>query len=188
MHPALRFDRVTKTFVHHAGQLLLRERLVAHNREFGLEMICLDFLGIRPCYATNHGHEPGDVYQQVRALVRLMEELNDLNPNFLIWSNSGNWIELMPKLCWFNPNVYLTDPHPRSYASHLNVLKFLGDGRREQMVSVHESYFVPYRAFCNCEYYLIGAAGCPTQRSSNTVSCKDSPSPRTSVWLSCGHF
>jgi ABC-type polysaccharide/polyol phosphate transport system ATPase subunit len=28
MHPALRFDRVTKTFVHHAGQLLLRERLV----------------------------------------------------------------------------------------------------------------------------------------------------------------
>ena len=134
---------------------MLRERLVAHNREFGLEMICLDFLGIRPCYATNHGHEPGDVYQQVRALVRLMEELNDLNPNFLIWSNSGNWIELMPKLCWFNPNVYLTDPHPRSYASHLNVLKFLGDGRREQMVSVHESYFVPYRAFCNCEYYLI---------------------------------
>ncbi len=28
MQPALRFDRVTKTFVHHAGQMLLRERLV----------------------------------------------------------------------------------------------------------------------------------------------------------------
>jgi len=27
MHPALRFDHVTKTFVHHAGQMLLRERL-----------------------------------------------------------------------------------------------------------------------------------------------------------------
>jgi ABC-type polysaccharide/polyol phosphate transport system ATPase subunit len=28
MMPALRFDHVTKTFVHHAGQILLRERLV----------------------------------------------------------------------------------------------------------------------------------------------------------------
>jgi ABC-type polysaccharide/polyol phosphate transport system ATPase subunit len=28
MPPALRFDHVTKTFVHHAGQMLLRERLV----------------------------------------------------------------------------------------------------------------------------------------------------------------
>jgi ABC-type polysaccharide/polyol phosphate transport system ATPase subunit len=28
MPPALRFDQVTKTFVHHAGQMLLRERLV----------------------------------------------------------------------------------------------------------------------------------------------------------------
>lgn len=142
---------------------MLRERLVAHNREFGLKMICLDSLSIRPCYATNHGHEPGDVYQQVRALVRLMEELNALDPNFLIWSNAGNWIDLMPKLTWFNPNVYLTDPHTRSYSSHLNALKFLGDGRREQMVSVHESHFVPYRAFCNCEYYLV-----PRSRLSDT--------------------
>jgi hypothetical protein len=142
---------------------LLRERLVAHNREFALEMICLDFLNIGPCYATNHGHEPGDVYQQVRALARLMEELNEVNPEFLIWSNSGDWLELMPKLVWFNPNVYLTDPHPRAYASHLNALKFLGDGRREQMVSVHESHFVPYRAFSNCEYYLV-----PRSRLSDT--------------------
>ncbi len=134
---------------------MLRERLVAHNREFGLKMICLDFLSIKPCYATNHGHEPGDVYQQVRALVQVMAELNALDPDFLIWSNSGNWLELMPKLTWFNPNVYLTDPHVRAYASHLNALKSLGDNRREQMVSVHESHFVPYRAFCNCEYYFI---------------------------------
>ncbi len=28
MPPALRFDRVTKTFVHHAGQILLRDRLI----------------------------------------------------------------------------------------------------------------------------------------------------------------
>ncbi len=133
---------------------MLHENLVVHNRKFGLEMACFDFLDIQPCYATNHGHEPGDTYQQVLALVHLMEELNALDPNYLIWSNSGNWLELMPKLSWFNQNVYLTDPHPREYAPHLNSLKFLGDGRREQMVSVHESHFVPYRAFSNCEYYL----------------------------------
>jgi hypothetical protein len=133
---------------------MLSEELVAHNREFGLEMICLDFLKIRPCFAKNHQHVPGDTYQQIFALVRLMEELNALNPNYLIWSNSGNWIDLMPKLTWFNQNVYLSDPHPRGYAPHLNSLKFLGDGRREQMISVHESHFVPYRNFTNCEYYL----------------------------------
>jgi len=142
---------------------MLRETLVAHNREFGLEVICFDFLSIKPCYATNHGHEPGDVYKQIRALVRLMEELNALSPNFLVWSNSGNWIELMPKLTWFNQNVYLTDPHVRAYSSHLNVLKILGDGRREQMVSVHESHFVPYRTFSNFEYYLA-----PDSRLSDT--------------------
>lgn len=133
---------------------ILRKNLVAHNCKFGLGMVCFDFLEIQPCYATNHGHEPGDTYQQVLALVHLMEELNALDPNYLIWSNSGNWLELMPKLSWFNQNVYLTDPHPRKYAPHLNSLKFLGDGRREQMVSVHESHFVPYRTFSNCEYYL----------------------------------
>jgi hypothetical protein len=142
---------------------MLRERLLAHNREYGLKLIILDFLNIRPCYAKNHGHEPGDVYRQVRELVRLMEELNALDPEFLSWSNSGNWLELMPKLTWSNPNVYLTDPHPRAYAPHLNALKLLGDGRREQMVSVHESYFIPYRAFCNCEYYCA-----PRSRLSDT--------------------
>jgi hypothetical protein len=142
---------------------MLREKITALNREFGFKMICLDFLNIRPCYATNHQHELGDVYQQVRALVQLMKELNALDPDYLIWSNSGDWIDLMPKLVWFNPNVYLTDPHVRSYASHLNTLKLLGDGRREQMVSVHESHFVPYRAFCNCEYYLM-----PRSRLSDT--------------------
>lgn len=134
---------------------MLRERLVEHNRKYGLKMICLDFLNIHPCYATNHVHEAGDTYQQVLGLVQLMKDLNALDPDFLIWSNSGNWLELMPKLTWFNPNVYLTDPHARAYAPHLNALKFLGDGRREQMVSVHESHFVPYRAFCNCEYYFV---------------------------------
>jgi hypothetical protein len=61
----------------------------------------------------------------------------------------------MPKLVWYNPNVYLTDPHVREYAPNLNTLKFLGDGRREQMVTTHERWFVPYRMFTNCEYYAF---------------------------------
>jgi hypothetical protein len=135
-------------------QKLLWKTIIEHNRKFNLQIICLDFLEIKPCYAINHNHEKGDVYQQINAMVRLMKDLNALNPNFMVWTNSGNWIDLMPKLIWYNPNVYLTDPHIRDYSSHLNVLKLFGDGRREQMVSVHESNFVPYRAFTNFEYYL----------------------------------
>ncbi|HCN84236.1 MAG TPA: hypothetical protein DIT07_11545 [Sphingobacteriaceae bacterium] len=142
---------------------ILTQTLVAHNRKYALQMICLDFLNIKPCYAKNHGHQPGDVYKQICALVQLMKKLNALSPNFLIWSNSGNWLQLMPKLTWYNQNVYLTDPHIRAYEPHLNVLKILGDGRREQMVTVHESYFVPYRTFTNFEYYLA-----PRSRLSDT--------------------
>ncbi|MBI3947710.1 MAG: hypothetical protein HY321_17450 [Armatimonadetes bacterium] len=133
----------------------LRGRLVEHGRAYGEEMICMDFLGLRPCYATNHGHSPGDLYRQVRGLVSLLQALNDLSPNYLVWSNSGNWLQFMPKLTWFNHNVYLTDPHVRGYMPTLNILKLVGDGRREQMVSVHDRYFVPWRAYTNCEYYLF---------------------------------
>jgi len=141
-----------------------KDRLVEHNRVYGEEFICFDFLGIAPCYAEEHGHPAGDVYHQVKALVDIFQALNALSPDFLVWSNSGNWLEFMPKLTWYNPNVYLTDPHVRGYAPGLNFLKFLGDGRREQMVSVHERYFVPYRAFTNCEYYAFPRSRVPDLR------------------------
>ncbi|MBP9902941.1 MAG: hypothetical protein KBH45_15880 [Verrucomicrobia bacterium] len=133
----------------------LREKLVAHNRKYAEQMICLDFLSIHPCHATSHGHAPGDIYQQVRGLVALCEVLGAIDPEYLVWSNSGNWQDFMPKLTWVNPNVYLTDPIVRGYEPTLNTLKILGDSRREQMVSIHDRYFVPFRAFCNCEYYAF---------------------------------
>ncbi|WP_353125993.1 hypothetical protein [Parapedobacter pyrenivorans] len=142
---------------------MLTDSLVAHNKKYGLQLICLDFLNIRPCYAEDHDHPVGDTYQQILGLVEMLSALNELDEDFLIWSNSGNWIDLMPKLVWYNPNVYLTDPHVREYAPHLNVLQNLGNGRREQMVSVHEHYFVPYSAFTNYEYYLA-----PNSRLSDT--------------------
>lgn len=121
----------------------------------GEEIICLDGNALLPCFDESHGHNKGSVYSLVRGLVRVMKAMNETSPYFLTWSNSGNWLELCPKLVWFNPNVYLTDPHPRDYSSSLNCLKYYGDCRREQMVSVHERYFVPYVAFCNCEYYAF---------------------------------
>ncbi len=133
----------------------LREKLVAHNRKYREELICLDGLNLQPCFATNHGHAPGDVYQQVRGLVSLCEALGDIDPEYLVWSNAGNWDEFMPKLTWVNPNVYLTDPVIHNYSPTLNVLKILGDSRRAQMVDMHDRYFVPFRSFCNCEYYAF---------------------------------
>jgi hypothetical protein len=132
-----------------------RQRLIDHSRRYGLEFVCFDFLDIQPCYATDHGHPRGDVYQQVRALVAVFAALNALSPDLLVWTNSGNWHEFLPKLFWWNPNIYVTDPHVRGYAPALNILKLLGDGRREQMVTTHERTFTPYRAFTNCEYYAF---------------------------------
>ncbi|MDW7657512.1 MAG: hypothetical protein SCM11_10110 [Bacillota bacterium] len=132
----------------------LAGRLLAHNELYHEELICMDMLDLQPCFDTSHGHARGDLYRQVLGLVNLMQALADLSDQYLVWSNSGNWLEFMPKLLWYNPNVYLTDPHPRAYSPTLNMLKYFGDCRREQMVTAHNQYFVPYRCFTNCEYYF----------------------------------
>ena len=132
----------------------ITDKLVEHNRKYGEEMICLDGLAIQPCHDPNHGHPVGDVYQQVRGLVSLCEALNALSPDFMVWSNSGNFISFMPKLIWCNQNVYLADPVLRTYGPDLNCLKTLGDNRRQQMVSIHDQYSIPFRSYCNYEYYL----------------------------------
>lgn len=132
----------------------LIQTLVTHNDKHEENLICLDMIDIEPCYNPDHNHAPGDVYKQVLGLVELMEKLSALSKDYMVWTNSGNWIEFMPKLVWYNPNIYLTDPHPREYVPTLNSLKYLGDCRREQMVTVHEKYMVPYRFYTNCEYYF----------------------------------
>ncbi|MDD5676723.1 MAG: hypothetical protein PHW60_01875 [Kiritimatiellae bacterium] len=139
--------------------------VVQHCRAYNEQMICFDMLNLQPCYSKQHGHPGGDLYAQVRGMVRLMEALAAVHPEFMIWTNSGNWLEFMPKLAWWNPNVYLTDPHVRNYAPTLNALKMLGDCRREQMVSVHDRYFVPFRFFTNCEYYAFPRSRVPDTRT-----------------------
>ncbi len=133
-----------------------RDKVVSVGKRFGFELHCLDFLAIGPCHAVNHGHPPGkpSIYHQVRGLVELMEGLNSVSPEMVAWSNSGNWEEFLPKIAWYNPNLYLTDPYIAKPWQGLNMTRLLDDVRREQMVSLHNSHFIPYRFLTNCQYFF----------------------------------
>ena len=72
----------------------------------------------------------------------------------MTWSNSGNWIEFLPKIAWTNHNLYMTDPFIASPWQGLNMTRLLDDARREQMVSLHYSRFLPYRYLTNCQYFF----------------------------------
>ena len=124
-------------------------------RESGFQLHCLDFLGIAPCFA-DHGHPPGDdsVYHQVAGLMRFMKTLADVDPEMMVWSNSGNWSDFLPKIAWWNPNLYLTDPFIATPWPGLNMTRLLDDARREQMVSLHYTHFMPFRNFTNCQYFF----------------------------------
>jgi hypothetical protein len=132
------------------------ETVVQNCRRFGFEIHCLDFLRLKPCYAADHGHPLGrkSLYHQVSGLMRLLEAINSASPEMMTWSNSGDWSELLPKLAWSNPNLYLTDPFIRTPWQGLNMTRLLDDARREQMVSLHHTHFLPYRFFTNCQYFF----------------------------------
>ncbi len=134
---------------------MLSDTILPSIQRNGEEIICIDGDAFRPCFDPTHAHAPGSCYKHMRGITRFFEKMNATSPYFMTWTNAGNWLEFMPKLLWWNQNVYLTDPHPRDYSSALNCLKYYGDCRREQMVSVHNKYFVPYTAFTNCEYYAF---------------------------------
>lgn len=130
--------------------------VVKASKRFGFEVHCLDFLNIKPCYASNHNHPvgPDSVYHQVAGLINLLQAINTVSPQMMTWSNSGNWQEFLPKIAWFNPNLYLTDPFINTEWQGLNMTRLLDDARREQMVSLHHSHFIPYRFLTNCQYFF----------------------------------
>lgn len=139
-----------------------RDMVVGNDKNYGFEIHCLDFMDIRVCNSTEHGHVPGpdSVYAQVRGIVDILEGLNGVSPNMLTESNAGNWAEFLPKIAWANHNLYLTDPFIASPWQGLNQTRILDDVRREQMVSLHYSRFMPYRSYTNCQYFF----------SSNSIS------------------
>jgi len=132
------------------------DTVVTNCKRYGFEVHCLDFLHLAPCYAVEHGHPagPDGLYHQVRGLVQVLEAINSVSPQMMTWSNSGDWEELLPKIAWVNHNLYLTDPFIRTPWQGLNMTRLLDDARREQMVSLHFSHFLPYRFFSNCQYFF----------------------------------
>ncbi len=86
--------------------------------------------------------------------MRFMKTLADVDPEMMVWSNSGNWSEFLPKIAWWNPNLYLTDPFIATPWPGLNMTRLLDDARREQMVSLHYTHFMPFRNYTNCQYFF----------------------------------
>jgi hypothetical protein len=144
-----------------------RDTVTGTARRYGFDLHCLDFLNIHECNAPHHGHPPGrdSIYAQVRGLTEILSSLNDVSPNMMTWSNSGNWAELLPKIAWTNHNLYLTDPFIASPWQGLNMTRLLDDARREQMVSLHYSRFIPYRYLTNCQYFFCQNSVVPDVRN-----------------------
>lgn len=144
-----------------------RDMVVNNGRRYGFEIHCLDFLNIHECNAPNHGHPPGrdSIYAQVRGLTAILEGVNSISPEMMSWSNAGDWGDLLPKLAWTNHNMYLTDPFIASPWQGLNMTRLLDDARREQMVSLHHSRFIPYRYLTNCQYFFCQNSVVPEIRN-----------------------
>ena len=132
------------------------ETVVSNCRRFHFDLHCLDLLKFSPCYAGTHSHPPGrdSYYHQVRGLMRVLEAINAVSTQMMTWPNSGDFTEMLPKLAWYTPNLYLTDPVIATPWQGLNMTRLLDDARREQMVSLHHSRFLPYRFFTNFQYFL----------------------------------
>lgn len=121
-------------------------------KKYGFEMHCLDFLKI---WKRAEGAADEElIYAQVRGLTQVLEAINNVSENMMTWSNSGVWSELLPKIAWYNHNLYLTDPFMDKPWHGLNMTRLLDDVRREQMVSLHYSRFIPYRYLSNVQYFF----------------------------------
>ncbi|MHB0998632.1 MAG: hypothetical protein ACYC27_05240 [Armatimonadota bacterium] len=141
--------------------------VVENGKKYGFEMHNLDFLLIQPDYSTDKPYPAGEenLYHQVKGLVRLLEAINSISPNMMTWSNSGNWGDFLPKIAWTNHNLYLTDPFIASTWQGLNMTRLFDDARREQMVSLHYSRFIPYRFLTNYQYFLCQNSASPEIRN-----------------------
>ncbi len=133
------------------------DKVVTNARKYGFETHIMDFLSIGVCNDPNHGHPIGEdsIYHQIKGLVDVMDRISAVSPEMLIWPNSGCWTDLLPKIAWHAPSQYLTDPVIGTPWQGLNMTRLLDDARREQMVNIHYSHFIPYRYFTNCQYFFV---------------------------------
>ncbi len=145
----------------------MSKTVVENCQRYQFDLHCLDLLKFALCYASGHGHPPGEesYYHQVRGLMHILEAINTVSPQMMTWPNSGDFIQLLPKLAWYSPNLYLTDPSLERPWQGLSMTRLLDDSRREQMVTLHHSRFLPYRFFTNFQYFLSQSSVVPDIRN-----------------------
>jgi hypothetical protein len=127
-------------------------RTTEYCKKYGFEEHCLDFL--KMWKRAEGAADEEIIYAQVRGLTQVLEALNNVSDNMLTWTNSGVWVELLPKLAWYNDNMYLTDPFLDKPWPGLNQTRILDEVRRDQMVALHYLTFIPYRYFSNVQYFF----------------------------------
>ncbi|MGQ9610467.1 MAG: hypothetical protein ACUVWN_14300, partial [bacterium] len=127
--------------------------IVQVSQKYGFLMTNFDFLVIAPCYAKNHDHPPGGIYQQISNIWKCLKEIRSAVPRYVFDSNLG-WDPIIPKIACQMDGFYITDPYVNTYFPSLNATKILDDSRRADMIKYFRDYLTPVEYFRNCEYYV----------------------------------
>ncbi len=123
------------------------------SEDYGFQMANFDFLTIAPCYAENHDHLPGGIYQQVANVRKCLSDIRTAVAGYVFDSNLG-WTPLIPKIACEMDGFYFTDPYVNTYFPALNATKILDDSRRADMIKYFRDYLTPVEYFRNCEYFV----------------------------------
>jgi len=129
------------------------DTIIDASQKYGFLMVNFDFLTVTPCYAKNHNHPPGGIYQQIANVRKCLNEIRSAVHGYVFDSNLG-WAPLVPKIANEMDGFYLTDPYVNTYFPSLNATKILDDSRRADMVRYFRDYLTPVEYFRNCEYFV----------------------------------
>jgi len=129
------------------------DTIIQASQKYGFLMTNFDFLTIAPCYAKNHNHPPGGIYQQVSNVRKCLNDIRSAVSGYVFDSNLG-WAPLVPKIASEMDGFYLTDPYVNTYFPSLNATKILDDSRRADTVKYFRDYLTPVEYFRNCEYFV----------------------------------
>ena len=129
------------------------DTIIHASRTYGFLMTNFDFLTIALCYAKNHDHPPGGIYQQVANVTKCLNDIRTAVEGYVFDSNLG-WTPLIPKIACEMDGFYFTDPYVNTYFPALNATKIQDDSRRADMVRYFRDYLTPVEYFRNCEYFV----------------------------------
>ena len=119
----------------------------------GFSGIWYDFTFPEPCYATNHGHVPGDVYQQIKWLMDFMQECQIANPRMVTFGFLG-WGNMLPHGARQLDMFYCADPHMDLPLPGLNQDQLFGDSRRRQLRDFAVNG-LPVHMMANADFFVF---------------------------------